>query len=403
VLTRQEILDLDAAARDRTERAAARATERPKLGTCAQVMSAIHRPHDATLVATEATRGLVQQTGTLTLGQAINRVLAEALDRYPHALVFGEDVARKGGVYGITRGLLAQAGPKRVFNTLLDEQSILGFALGAASAGLLPIPEIQYLAYLHNAEDQLRGEAATLPFFSNGAFDNPLLVRIAGLAYQKGFGGHFHNDNSLAVLRDVPGLVVFVPARADDALELYRTALALCESERRVVAVVEPIALYHTRDLHEPGDGEWLAEAPPSAAAFARARVYHPEARDLLIVTYGNGLFMSLRARRRLEQAGVQARVLDLRWISPLPLADVLAHAGETGNVLVVDECRRSGSVSEALGAELFEAHPEARFARVTSADSFVPLGEAAKLVLLREQQIIDAALKLVRSRARAH
>ena len=101
-------------------------------------------------------------------------------------LVFGEDVGAKGGVYGVTRGLQRKAGRRRVFDTLLDEQSILGLALGAGVSGLVPIPEIQYLAYLHNAEDQLRGEAASLSFFSNGQFTNPLVVRIAGYGYQQG-------------------------------------------------------------------------------------------------------------------------------------------------------------------------------------------------------------------------
>ena len=104
-----------------------------------------------------------------------------------------------------------------MFDTLLDETSILGIALGTAISGFVPIPEIQYLAYLHNAEDQLRGEAATLQFFSQGAYRNGMVVRIQGYGYQKGFGGHFHNDNGVGVLRDVPGLVIASPARPNDA------------------------------------------------------------------------------------------------------------------------------------------------------------------------------------------
>ena len=123
----------------------------------------------------------------------------------------------------------ARFGAGRVFDTLLDEQSILGLGLGAGVSGLLPVPEIQYLAYLHNAEDQLRGEAASLQFFSSGQFRNPMVVRVAGLAYQKGFGGHFHNDNAVGVLRDIPGLVVAVPARGDDAAAMLRTCLAAAE------------------------------------------------------------------------------------------------------------------------------------------------------------------------------
>ena len=160
---------------------------------------------------------LPEDEGALTLAESINRTLGDLLAGDRRVLVFGEDVAVKGGVYGVTRGLQRKAGAGRVFDTLLDEQSILGLGLGAGVSGLLPIPEIQYLAYLHNAEDQLRGEAASLAFFSNGQFTNPLVVRIAGYGYQQGFGGHFHNDNAVAVLRDIPGLVIASPARAADA------------------------------------------------------------------------------------------------------------------------------------------------------------------------------------------
>src|SRR5262249_41341949 len=155
-------------------------------------------------------------TGPLTLAQAINRTLADELARRPDMIVFGEDVGRKGGVYGVTRGLQRAFGASRVFDSPLDEQTILGLALGAGLAGILPVPEIQYLAYLHNAADQIRGEAATLSFFSRAQYRNPMVVRIAGYAYQ-GFGGHFHNDNSVAALRDIPGLILASPARPDDA------------------------------------------------------------------------------------------------------------------------------------------------------------------------------------------
>lgn len=132
---------------------------------------------------------LPEEEGPLTLASSINRALLDVLIEYPESLIFGEDVARKGGVYGVTRGLMKKVGVARVFDTLLDEQAILGLALGAGVSGLLPIPEIQYLAYLHNAADQIRGEGATLQFFSDRQYRNPMVVRIAGYGYQKGFGG----------------------------------------------------------------------------------------------------------------------------------------------------------------------------------------------------------------------
>ncbi len=395
-LSVEEISSLDVAAEQRVRVESERAVGLPKIETREAVMRAIATPIDPELhVAAAQSAQPTHQA--LTLAQGINTALSEALERFPEALIFGEDVAKKGGVYGLTKGLLSKGGPARVFNTLLDEQTILGLALGTANLGLFPIPEIQYLAYLHNAEDQLRGEAATMQFFSNGAYDNPMLLRIAGLGYQKGFGGHFHNDNAVAVLRDIPGIVVVVPARGDDALELYRSAFELARRARRVVVSIEPIALYHTRDLHQDGDGAWLARGAATAAPFGRVRVYNPKARDLVIASYGNGLWMSLRVAKRLEQeAGAAVRVLDLRFLAPLPEAEVLEHARAAGALLVVDECRHSGSVSEALLAAVVERGRGIEAARVTSADSFIPLGEAAGHVLLSENEILTKARELL-------
>ncbi|MEV6559090.1 thiamine pyrophosphate-dependent enzyme [Nocardia sp. NPDC051756] len=332
----------------------------------------------------------------MTLGQSINRTLANLLTRDPDVLVFGEDVGRKGGVYGVTKGLQKQFGKRRVFDTLLDEQSVLGTALGTALAGFVPIPEIQYLAYVHNAADQLRGEAATLSFFSAGQYRNPMVVRIAGYAYQKGFGGHFHNDNSIAALRDIPGLVIASPARADDAAALLRTCVSAARVDGRVCVYLEPIALYHTRDLHEPGDNAWLATPSDTThAEIGKARVYG-DGTDLTIVTFANGVPMSLRVARRLADRGIRTRVLDLRWLSPLPLDDLLQHARATGRVLIADETRHSGGVSESLCAALIDAGFDGRIARVTSENSFVPLGPAADTVLLDETKIETAAGKLL-------
>ncbi|WP_229402584.1 transketolase C-terminal domain-containing protein [Micromonospora okii] len=344
-----------------------------------------------------------ERTGRLTLAQSINAALADGMLDHPGMVAFGEDVAAKGGVYGVTKGLRDRFGPARVFDTLLDETSILGLGLGAGLAGLLPVPEIQYLAYLHNAEDQVRGEAATMRFFSSGAFRNPMVVRVAGLAYQEGFGGHFHNDNSLAVLRDVPGLVIAVPARPDDAAPMLRTCLASAAVDGSVCVVVEPIALYHTRDLYAEGDGEWLAEyaGPEEWAAghvpVGRARVYGVgSAEDLTIVTFGNGVPMSLRAAAALAEEGVGSRVVDLRWIAPLPVADIVREASATGRVLVVDETRRSGGVGEGVIAALVDGGYVGAARRVAGVDSFVPLGPAAREVLVTEEAITQGARTLL-------
>lgn len=396
VLDVAQVLELDAAAEARVRAEAERAVTRPRLTTRAQVMSSLTRPIPPGFAA--KSRSAQTPKESLTLAQGVSFALGELLSNDRGSLLFGEDVAKKGGVYGATKGLFERLGHARVFNTLLDEQTILGLALGAATLGLYPVPEIQYLAYLHNAEDQLRGEAATFSFFSNTTLENPMLVRIAGLAYQKGFGGHFHNDNSLGVLRDIPGICVCVPARADDAVALYRTAHALGRLHGQVVVAIEPIALYHRKDLWAEGDGQWLAPVPRMGAEYGRARVYPSEAADILLVTYGNGVAMSLRAGRTLAASGVRARVLDLRWLVPLPWDDLVPEALQTGRVLIVDEARHSGNVSEGLLAGLYERIPGVKAARVTAADCFIPLGDAAELVLVSEGEIVEAALRLSRS-----
>jgi 2-oxoisovalerate dehydrogenase E1 component len=329
-----------------------------------------------------------------TLAQGINQALKWIMSSDPGTLVFGEDVARKGGVYGVTRGLHRKFGPARVFDTVLDEQSILGMALGTSMSGFLPIPEIQYLAYVHNALDQIRGEAATMRFFTNDQYRNPMIVRIASFAYQKGFGGHFHNDNSIAALRDIPGLVIAAPSRADDAAAMLYTCAAAGRTNGQVSVFLEPIALYHTRDLYEPGDDGWLA-AKSESAPLGRARVYGC-GRDLTIVSFANGVPMSLRVARRLAAKGIEARVLDLRWICPLPVDDLLAHANETGRVLVADETRRTGGVSEAVFTALIDHGYRGALQRVTSEDCFIPLGPAAYQVLLSEDEIEKAATAIV-------
>ncbi|MFI6266475.1 transketolase C-terminal domain-containing protein [Micromonospora sp. NPDC051006] len=342
-------------------------------------------------------------TGPLTLAQSINGALADGMLDHPQMAIFGEDVAAKGGVYGVTKGLRDRFGPARVFDTLLDETSVLGLGLGAGLAGMLPVPEIQYLAYLHNAEDQLRGEAATMQFFSRGAFRNPMVVRVAGLAYQQGFGGHFHNDNSVAVLRDVPGLVIAVPARPDDAAPMLRTCLASAAVDGSVCVFLEPIALYHTRDLYAEGDGEWLANYPEPGAwvsghvPIGRARVYGVgSAEDLTIITFGNGVRLSLRAAATLADEGIGTRVVDLRWLAPLPVADIIREASATGRVLVVDETRRSGGVGEGVIAALVDAGYVGAARRVAGLDSFVPLGPAARQVLVSEEAITHGARTLL-------
>jgi 2-oxoisovalerate dehydrogenase E1 component len=380
-----------------------RLADDPRLSSAAEVMAPI-APRNPDRVA-ETVRALrstrpVEEARPRTLAESINATLDELLAADHRVIVFGEDVGVKGGVYGVTARLARKHGAARVFDTLLDEQAILGLGLGAGLAGLIPIPELQYLAYLHNAEDQLRGEGATLPFFSRGRFTNPMVVRVAGLGYQKGFGGHFHNDNAFAVLRDIPGLVVACPARADDAAAMLRTCVAAAITDSTLSVFLEPIALYHRRDLYEPGDQAWLAVDHDEHVQIGSARRHGNGSATLTMISFGNGVPMSLRVARRLAAAGITAQVLDLRWLAPLPVEDILAAARSTGRVLVVDETRHTGGVGEGVVTALVEGGFTGPIHRVASQDSFVPLGTAAEHVLLSEDEIEKAVLELTDARS---
>nr|WP_260859528.1 transketolase C-terminal domain-containing protein [Streptomyces cupreus] len=407
VRTPQQILDRYDEVGGRVFAFAKEALDSEPLTTATQIAAPI-APRRPGLVAAAARRtsepSAVPVDEPVTVAQAITHTLADLLGSHPEMVVFGEDVGRKGGVYGLTRGLQRRFGTARVFDTLLDEQAILGLALGAGLSGLLPVAEIQYLAYLHNAEDQLRGEAATLQFFSQGQYRNPLVVRIAGYGYQRGFGGHFHNDNALGVLRDIPGLVVASPSRPDDAAAMLRTCVAAGKVDGTVSVFLEPIALYHTRDLHTEGDNAWLAAYPSPAehVPIGRARTYGTGT-DLTLVTFGNGLHISLRAVRRLEQQGIACRVVDLRWLAPLPVDDLLREARATGRVLVVDETRRTGGVSEGVVTALADAGFTGSIRRVAGQDSFIPLGKAAQLVLVSQADVERAAGELLSAGPHGH
>ncbi len=400
--------------RERARSLADRAAATSKLTSAEQIIAPL-APYDETTVRSEmASRPVDAERRTevfganlpeattkplkRTMASLINAGLKDEMIRRPEILVFGEDVARKGGVYYLTSGLLDAFGSTRVFDTLLDETAILGIAQGAALLGHLPVPEIQYLAYLHNALDQLRGEACSTSFFSNGSYRNPMVVRVAGLAYQKGFGGHFHNDNSIGALRDIPGLLLAVPSRGDDAVRMLRGCLATAAAHGRVAAFLEPIALYHERDLYEQGDNAWLSDYPAHDEMLlpGEVGVHHPDATDVLILTFGNGVRMSLRAARRLEAQGIAVRVLDLRWLNPLPMAAVDEHVAQCGALVIVDETRRTGGgVADELLSRITLAGIAPRSRIVAAADSYIPLGPAADLVLVAEDDIVASVAEV--------
>lgn len=412
VMSANDIVALHEEIEARVSRIAEQVISRPKLKNVKDVMSSIvpSLPHAQgermwaakNSIGTKDRETLFKGEERLlkkpqAMARLINLALADIMLTHNEVVTLGEDIGKKGGVYSVTTGLQKKFGPARVLDTLLDEQSILGIAMGYAHNGFLPIPEIQFLAYVHNAEDQIRGEAATLSFFSDGQFTNPMVLRIAGLAYQKGFGGHFHNDNSFNVFRDIPGIMLVCPSNGEDAVSLLRRCVEIAIRERRIIIFLEPIALYQTKDLHEEGDGLWLSnyQDPESKIIHYGELGVRGEGKSVCILSYGNGFYLSCQAQKQLAKIGIEVTVVDLRWLVPLSESAIIKEVKKCDSVLIVDECRRSGSVSEALITLLVEQKVNVPMARICAKDSFIPIGTAATLTLPNVEEIIFEAQSL--------
>ena len=407
-LSAEEILNLYESARAQIGFVYDAATLRPKLESSKDVM--------ASITANQTTRKVPKQTTQKAreelfgkefkridqpqhMAKLINYALSDIMLRYKNTLVFGEDVAQKGGVYHVTANLYKQYGIRRVFDSSLDETSIIGFGIGFGHNGFVPIPEIQFLAYFHNAEDQLRGEAATLAFFSEGQFTNPMVLRVPGLGYQKGFGGHFHNDNSLTIFRDLPGVILAVPSNGADAAKMLRTAVREAYVNGRVVVFVEPIALYMIKDLHEQKDGKWNFQYPDLYEEIPLGEfAEYGNGKILTIITYGNGLYLSLQAQKEIEKIiKKKIKVIDLRWLSDINLPHVQEATDTCENILIVDECRRTGCHGEGLLANLIRESKKPLNIKLHAAeDSFISLGVSATATLPSKESIIQHAVELV-------
>lgn len=177
---------------------------------------------------------------------------------------------------------------------------------------------------------------------------------------------------------------------------LMREAVRLAREEQRVVVFVEPIALYPMRDLHEAKDGGWMRHYPAPDQSISLGEVgQHGTGTDLAIVTYGNGRYLSSQARVDLEAKGIKTRIIDLRWLAPLPSEALIAAAKGCKHVLIVDECRTTGSQSEALMA-LFAKASDTPTARIAAGDCFIATGPAYAATLPSKESILAAALDLL-------
>lgn len=317
-----------------------------------------------------------------TYGLAANYALAAELESRPDLVLFGEDIAIPGGTFGVTRNLHKRFG-ERVFDTPISESAILGAAVGASIEGLRPVVEIMWSDFLLVAFDQVVNQAANVRYVSRGQVTAPLVIRM-----QQGItpGSCAQHSQSLeALLTHVPGIKVGLPSNAHDAYAMLRAAIA----DPDPVVIIESRALYQSKGVVD-------VSAPVEAVGGARKR---RSGADLLIVTWGRMTNLVMEASDELSLRGIEATVLDLRWLAPLDedaLAAAVANTG--GNVLIVHEANLTGGFGAEIAARLVEHHFEklaGPIARIGLPDVPVPASPVLQEALMPSvAQIVAVASK---------
>jgi pyruvate dehydrogenase E1 component subunit beta len=321
----------------------------------------------------------------MTYREACRQGLRQALLADPRVFLMGEDVARYGGCYAVTKGLAEEFGESRIRDTPLSESAYVGAGIGAAMAGLRPIVEIMTVNFSLLALDQIMNNAATIPHMSGGQFAVPLVIRIVTGAGRRLAAQHSHSLEGWYA--HIPGLRILAPATNEDARFMLIAAL----KDPNPVLIFEHVMLYNREE-------ELSAEV--SEVDISRAKIRRP-GRDVSLIAYGGGLFKSLEAARLLAQEGIEAEVLDLRVLRPLDTAAILESVGRTRRCVIVDEAWRSGSISAEIGMRIAEQaffELDAPLRRVCGRE--VPMPYAAHLedaCLPQPDGIAAAARALVR------
>jgi 2-oxoisovalerate dehydrogenase E1 component beta subunit len=277
----------------------------------------------------------------LNILEAIRRAMDEELAADERVMVLGEDVGRKGGVFGATDGLWAKYGDKRVLDTPLSEGLIAGAAMGAAIYGLRPIAEMQFADFVYPAFNQIVSEIARMRFRSNGAFGVPMVIRMP---YGGGVhGALYHSQSNEAYFTATVGLKVVAPGTPADAYGLLKSAVR----DPDPVMFFEHKKTYRLFKAEVPDDGDGLVPIGPAV-------VVRPGT-DLSIFCYGYMRHCALEAAETLARDGIEAEVVDLRTLRPLDRDTILASVARTGRALVVHEANQFGGFGGEVAALIAE------------------------------------------------
>ncbi len=275
-----------------------------------------------------------------TLIQGVNQALRIAMAKDPDVIVLGEDVGVNGGVFRATDGLYKEFGEKRVIDTPLSENGIVGMAIGMALQGLKPVAEIQFMDFIYPAFDQIVSEAAKFRYRSGGEFPSHLVIRTP---YGGGIkGGLYHSQSTEQLFTSTPGLKVVIPSTPADAKGLLLTAIF----DEDPVIFLEPKRIYRTATGELP---EGDARVP-----FGKARTAK-EGSDVSVFAYGAMVPQCVQAANVVEKMGIHAEVIDLRTLVPLDVDAIVGSVEKTGRAVVVHEAPKFSGFGAEISAMIAE------------------------------------------------
>jgi pyruvate dehydrogenase E1 component beta subunit len=319
---------------------------------------------------------------TVTMGEALNRALHDAMASDERVVVFGEDVGRLGGVFRVTDGLNAEFGEERCFDTPLAESGIVGTAVGMAMYGLRPVVEMQFDAFAYPAFEQITSHVAKMRNRTRGQLTLPLVIRIP---YGGGIGGvEHHSDSSEAYYTHTPGLTVLTPGTVADAYSLMREAIELEDP----VIFLEPKRRYWSK-----------AEVNlPVRTEACRSAVIRRHGTDVTVIAYGSMIDTALEAAAVGADEGYDLEVVDLRSLAPFDTETVAASVRRTGRAVVVHEASTFGGYGAEVAARLSEEcfhYLEAPILRVGGLDVPYPPPMLEEYHLPNVDRILDAVARL--------
>jgi pyruvate/2-oxoglutarate/acetoin dehydrogenase E1 component len=322
---------------------------------------------------------------SMTYREACKQAIRAAILADERVFLMGEDVARYGGCYAVTKGLSEELGEDRIRDTPLSELGYVGAGIGAAIAGMRPIVEIMTVNFSLLALDQIVNTATTISHMSGGQFAVPLVIRMATGAGRQLAAQHSHSLEGWYA--HIPGLRVLAPATIEDARFMLQPAL----DDPNPVLIFEHVMLYNREDELDPSI---------TGVDITSAKIRRP-GRDVTLITYGGSLFKTLEAAKTLHQEGIEAEVIDLRVLRPLDMPTVLASVARTRRVVIIDEGWKSGSLSAEIAARIVEGafyELDAPIRRVCSREVPIPYaGHLEQAALPQPAAIAAAARELVK------